>query len=242
MPSPSVVKRARVPQNAQDAVADLANMPLRDRKKVHQRASLIQVALKLFRDQGFESTRMEDIAQHAQVSTPTVYNYFTSKRDVLVEALKQDRSDSKHLFEKIVDNPPSEPEEALAALIHANMSNIRRPEDKRLWREILSAVARSHDREQDPFEANHEVFKNYIERLLKHFVEKGKLIRELPIEVAVDVIFAINSQDLRHIASSEQCSPGKIKEMARGQMEFVLAKWRVTRSTASRGSKSPRSR
>jgi AcrR family transcriptional regulator len=205
---------------------DLKSLPLRDRKKMQQRAALIEIALKLFRDKGFENTRMEDIAHIAEVSTPTVYNYFTNKRDVLVEVLKQDRTDSKHLFEKVVVDPPAEPEDAFAALIYANMSNIRRPEDKRLWREILSAVARSHDREQDSFEDNHEVFKGYIERLLTHYIGSGKLSRDLPIEIAVDVIFAVNSQDLRHIASSERSSPEKIRDTARKQIGFVLARWR----------------
>jgi AcrR family transcriptional regulator len=235
MPKTGAARKARLAQPIPSPYADLKSMPLRDRKKIQQRAALIQIALKLFRDKGFEDTRMEDIAGLADVSTPTVYNYFTNKRDVLVEVLKQDRLDSKELFEKIVSNPPIEPESAFAALIHANMAGIRRPEDKRLWREILSAVARSHDREQDPFEDNHEVFKTYIERLLIHYIGNGKLSQDLPVEVAVDVIFAVNSQNLRHIASSERSSPEKVRDTALKQISFILARWHTSGANARTG-------
>jgi len=205
---------------------NFAELTLRDRKKARQRAALLQVALELFRENGFDNTRMEDIALKAEVSTPTVYNYFQTKRDVLVEILKQDREDTKPIFEDIVTNPPLEPEDALAALVQANMNSIRGPGDKRLWREILAAVARSHDKEHDSFEKNHEVFRRYIKRLLSHFIETGQLVKELPLDVAADVIFAINSHNLRYIASSERCTPERIREISRQQFKLLMSDWR----------------
>jgi len=203
-----------------------SELTLRDRKKARQRAELLRVALELFREKGFDSTRMEDIALQAEVSTPTVYNYFQTKSEVLVEILKQDREDTKAAFESIVDNPAPEPEDAFAALVQANMNCIRDSGDKRLWREILAAVARSHDKEQDSFEKNHGVFKRYIKRLLTHFIDAGKLSKSIPLDTAVEVIFAINSHNLRHIASSERCTPERIRDIARQQFTLLLSDWR----------------
>ena len=42
-------------------------MPLRERKKVKQRGDLVAAATRLFCEQGFERTRMEDIASRAGV-------------------------------------------------------------------------------------------------------------------------------------------------------------------------------
>lgn len=220
-------RRARLPLREVSVNQDINSLPLRDRKRLQQRAALLKIALRLFRDQGFENARMEDIARIAEVSVPTVYNYFANKREVLVELLKQDRHDAQPLYDKVLANPPQSPAEALASLIHANVAIIRRPADKRLWREILSAVAKSHDREDDLFEANHRVFMRYIDRLLRHFIEAGKLSPELPLDIAADVIFAINSQNLRHLASSERSSPEKVRELARKQIGFVLDRWSV---------------
>jgi len=236
MSGPGSVRRgaARAVRN------DAADLPLRDRKKVRQRAELLRIALELFRQEGFEKTRMEDIAARALVSTPTVYNYFASKREVLVEILMEDRRSARDSFERVVDTPSAEPADAFAALIYANMSNIRRPEDKRLWRELLAAVASSHDRERDPFDENHEIFKSYIKRLLAHYMAAGRLSAMLPVELAADLIFAVNSQNLRHLVAARFCSPERIREMAREQIALLMSDWRgdAARPAAKRRSTS----
>src|ERR1700754_5123272 len=74
---------------------------LRDRKKAQQRLDLIEMAVKLFKRKGYESVRMEDIAAAATVSTKTVYNYFPTKRDILIEFLVSDRERAITQFQKV---------------------------------------------------------------------------------------------------------------------------------------------
>jgi AcrR family transcriptional regulator len=218
------------------------DLPLRDRKKARQRAELLRIALELFQKEGFEKTRMEDIAARALVSTPTVYNYFTTKREVLIEILMEDRRVAREAFEEVVRKPVAEPADAFAALIYANMSNIRRPEDKRLWRELLAAVAKTHDRERDSFDENHEVFKGYIKRLVQHYIETGRFSDQIPIELAADVIFAVNSQNLRTLAASRSYTPERIREMARDQIALVTTGWHRPGNISTQKAGAPRSR
>ena len=218
------------------------DLPLRDRKKARQRAELLRVALELFRQEGFEKTRMEDIAARALVSTPTVYNYFATKRDVLIEILMEDRRVARDAFEDMVKKPAAEPAEAFAALIYANMSNIRRPEEKRLWRELLAAVAKTHDRERDSFDDNHEVFKGYIKRLVQYYIDNGRFGGQIPVELAADVIFAVNSQNLRTLAASRSLTPERIREIARDQIALVTTGWHRHGSTPNPKTGTPRGR
>jgi AcrR family transcriptional regulator len=217
-------------------------LTLRDRKKARQRTEMLGIALRLFKEKGFDNTRMEDIAALADVSTPTVYNYFQTKADLLVELLKKDRENSKPRFDSIIAHPPAEPVEALADLLYANLDCIRSSSDKTLWREILAAVARSHDKEQDSFEKNHGVFKRYIKILVMHFIKTGKLTKTLPVDTAVEVIFAINSHNIRHIASSERCTPEKMNDIARQQLKLLLSDWQDTSKRTATKSKPKTSR
>ncbi|MUL41497.1 TetR/AcrR family transcriptional regulator [Streptomonospora sp. PA3] len=56
---------------------------LRERKKQRTRRTLIESAYELFEQEGYEATTVARIAEAAEVSVATFFNYFASKDDVL---------------------------------------------------------------------------------------------------------------------------------------------------------------
>lgn len=59
-------------------------MTLRDDKRLATRTRLLEVAVELFVERGYEATSMDDIAAAAEVSRATAFNYFARKEDLLV--------------------------------------------------------------------------------------------------------------------------------------------------------------
>lgn len=59
-------------------------------KRNNKRPSqIVSAAVELFRDRGFEATRLEDVADKAGVSKATIYLYFESKEDLFYALIRE---------------------------------------------------------------------------------------------------------------------------------------------------------
>ena len=77
----------------------------RERKKQATRAALSEAALRLSLEHGVENTTVEQIADEADVSLRTFFNYFSSKEEAVVAG---DAARGEVLIERFRDRPASE--------------------------------------------------------------------------------------------------------------------------------------
>jgi AcrR family transcriptional regulator len=62
------------------------SLPLRERKKQRTRRALADAALRLFTEQGYAATTLEEVADQADVSKSTFFRFFPVKEAVAIEA------------------------------------------------------------------------------------------------------------------------------------------------------------
>ena len=111
---------------------------LRERKKAKTRAAIRQHAMRLFREQGYSETTVEQIAQASEVSPSTFFRYFPTKEDVV---LRDDYDDL--IIEAFRQQPPERtPLQALRAAIRQVLGNLSAEEsDEQVARvELAGAV------------------------------------------------------------------------------------------------------
>lgn len=66
-----------------------ADVGLRERKKRETRGRLGDVAARLFAERGYDEVSMSDVARAAGVSDQTVYNYFPTKPDLVLDRAEE---------------------------------------------------------------------------------------------------------------------------------------------------------
>ncbi|WP_326671268.1 TetR/AcrR family transcriptional regulator [Streptomyces sp. NBC_01257] len=64
-------------------------MGLRERKKIQTRRRLLAEATRLFGERGFDEVSVAEIAEAADVSKMTVFNYFDSKEDLVLAPMEE---------------------------------------------------------------------------------------------------------------------------------------------------------
>lgn len=68
-------------------MAESHNLTRRERRAAERKLQIINAAAHLFAEKGFHRTTTRDIAEEADVSEGTLYNYFESKDDLLLDIM-----------------------------------------------------------------------------------------------------------------------------------------------------------
>jgi AcrR family transcriptional regulator len=72
------------PDAALAASPTRSDQPSHDRADASTREKILDVALDLFTDQGFDGTSMREIAERLHISKPAIYYHFASKEEILM--------------------------------------------------------------------------------------------------------------------------------------------------------------
>lgn len=70
---------------------------LREQKKLRTRRHLMDAALDLFLQHGFDAVSVADVAAAAEVSKPTLFRYFASKEDLVLHRFADHQDEAAHV-------------------------------------------------------------------------------------------------------------------------------------------------
>ncbi len=114
-------------------------MGLRQVKAERTRAAILDAALDLFSEQGFDPTTMDQVAARAEVGIATLYRYFPTKDGILLEPLVR----AQGMLAELLDaRPADEPiDEALGYALDGYLAAYDRDAESRLrLRDLLDAA------------------------------------------------------------------------------------------------------
>lgn len=142
---------------------------------------MIQAALRLFSERGFESTSMDAIAREAGVAKPTLYSHWADKEALMVEVMlyvngicgEREEYDSGDVVEDLAwiltRRPPDEFEELRSRMMPGLIAySATHPEFGAAWRNSVMEPARRD-----------------IRRALQRGIKRGQLSSGLDMEISI---------------------------------------------------------
>jgi len=106
-------------------VAATSTLGLRERKKERTRKTIVDVATRLFEQQGYHETTLAQVAEAADVASSTFFNYFPTKIDIvfcLLDAVVE--SAQRRIIERPDDESASD---AIAAWLTEELPDVEQP-------------------------------------------------------------------------------------------------------------------
>jgi AcrR family transcriptional regulator len=163
---------------------------LRERKKQQTRERVRREAYRLFTEQGYEATTIDQIAEAAEISPSTFFRYFPTKEDVVI----QDEYDPA-LAEALRSRPAGEP--IIEAILHA----LKGPLGKLLEQDREELLLRTRISFTDPaIRARAVAEQERSEQALAAVIAErsGRKAGDLDVKCAAAAIIAVFTTLVRH--------------------------------------------
>lgn len=151
---------------------------LREKQKAQRRALIEKAAADLFVEKGFADTTIEEIAERALVSAPTVYNYYGTKGDLLLALVARGEEGIEEAQDDFSKQTAGHtPSELVAKVIHSNVNDTLSALSRELWGHVVAFVATASDPAVAPryLETIASGLGTAIESVLRKYQEDGKL-------------------------------------------------------------------
>ncbi len=177
---------------------------LRERQKADRTRRIIEAASRLFRDQGYGAIRIEDIAQAAEVSVGTLYNYFTNKGDLLLAIVSMEVEEVLESGKAIVSDPPDDIARALAELLAIYFDHSLFYLSKEMWR---TAMAISIEAPGTPFSVRYTELDNQLSAqvcdLIRELQSRGYARKDVDAEAVGQLLFNNLNQTFTEFVKQE---------------------------------------
>ena len=201
-----------------NVTAQIHEVPgLRERKKARLRQQIIETAIRLFRKQGYEKTRVDNIVKILEISQPTFFRYFPSKDAVL-------RDVGKRGFECIAERLKSElstkadTAERLHRLYHAMA--LEAEADRPLWKAVVLSGAMDPVRSPE-VRGVEGVAVSRLREILAQGQERGEITSAFPVVHLAEFMEALYHTVVRQW-TVDLTGPHKLTERVDSAVEFFL--------------------
>jgi AcrR family transcriptional regulator len=198
-------------------------MGLLQKRKEKTRKSILQTARRLFLTQGFVNTTMQDVARECELGVGTLYNYFSSKVDLLFAIFSEEMMEvglelpaRVNHEQKLVDKMKQVVDLYLTQLFKSQRS---------LFRELMVVIfhrLEGYEQLVSRIRETDALFLQVVRNVIEHEKQSGRIPGDWDTEAAIEVIYSILQANTIAFISQDELTIEQVKQTIHKQLEFVL--------------------
>lgn len=186
----------------------------RSLKKARIRQRLYEAAIELFKEQGYESTTVQQIADAADTGKATFFNYFPTKEHILADY--QDQMTGE-ILNALSRRRPSSAEQAIQNAMEECANWVRN--DLVMGRIIIRTMFASEvmiDRDSD----NERRFLEWFHLQVEAGIKSGELRSDLDIDILLSLVMAaLSSTVLEWVSAGQKFD---LRKSLKRKIEFLF--------------------
>ena len=164
---------------------------LRERHRRERRRKILMVADELFRENGYENTTIAQIADLANVSAVTVFNYYKTKGELLLALISDENLALLEKLSNLVQDTRLGPDALACEFFSTITRDSLKKVDKKSWRQVIATSAVMGDSEfSTAYNGLRDDLKQCFANLLETMIAQNRLSATSDLRTLVDIAYA----------------------------------------------------
>ncbi len=196
---------------------------LRARQQRARCQRILNSAADLFAEKGYEGTLVTDVAKGADLSPATVYNYFGTKRNIVLGLAMRHVRQALPERLALLRNPPDDPLAAVCAYEDLLVVQSTRLLTRDCWRVIFGTLYEEPGGEahRTSMRLNRILNRHYV-RMLSRFQERGRIAADVDVRRLASLIVGVGTFHWMQFLADETITPRELQARVNGELEIVF--------------------
>lgn len=202
----------------------MARIGLREKHKKQRAEQVLSAAQSLFNQWGYEGTRIEAIAERASVAPATVYNYFTTKPNLLMELALRHVHAALPERRRLMRDLPEDPVQGILAFERLLADQAMRYMSRDCWRVIMSAqfIEPAGPASRTGARLNTLIRRQYI-RMFRIYQQRGKILADADPFLLSEVIVDVTTAHFSNFVAGDNSTVNGMLERGERHIRLIMS-------------------
>jgi len=196
---------------------------LRERQKESRRRNILRAAREQLVANGFDATTIETIAEAAEVSAVTVYNYYGTKTGLLLALVSESDSLLLERMQELLKAPPATLQQTFSAFAEIIRQHALSFLTKAVWRQVIAAsIIEGGSQFGRSYAQLDRELARQLTKILEKLKARGSINPRTDLDVLGDSLFQLQNARFLQFISSDEMTNEAVDRYLREDIEALL--------------------